>query len=418
MRTKLSWPAGLLAGLLAVAMLAMTSHEAWAQQQKSSANVSRQVGEVVKISGDQVTVRTENGQEKTFDAKDARISLDGRKTALSDLKTGDEVLIATSHDAPDKAMSLRAFRETQERRLLPRENRETREARRTSRAALGVVVQETPDQKGVKVLRVRPDGPAAKAGIQPGDVILSVKDQNVSSPSKLSELISEEKPGNSLHITFMRDGQQKSAEATLTSRREALGRMEELRGQRREAGREELPEEEAQGGAAHSWLGLFIEESPDQKGVEVMRVFPGGPSDKAGLESGDIVETINGKKVSTPGDVISVIESLKPGEKAKFEVLRDNEKKTFEVTAGDRRQFLRDQRRLREGAPLREGRRGSEAEQFGGMPWPMMEHQRQQAERDQRMEKLGNEVLQELRDLRKDVQQLQKEVAPSQPQKK
>jgi C-terminal processing protease CtpA/Prc len=416
MRTKSSWPAGLLAGLLAVAMLVATSHEAWAQPRAGLANVSRHVGEVVNISGDQITVRTESGQDKTFDvSKDARIFLDGQKTDLNNLKTGDEVLIATSKDAPEKAFTLRAFREGQEEP--PLSPRETREARRTSRAALGVVVQETPDQKGVKVLRVRPDSPAAKAGIQSGDIILAVKDQNVDSPSKLSELLSDEKPGNTLRITFLQDGQQKSAEATLTSRSETLSRMDELRGQRREAGREPLSEEETQAEAVRPWLGLFIDESPDQEGVEVMRVFPGGPADKAGLESGDVVQSINGKKVSSPDDVISAIENLKPGEKATFEILRDDEKETIEVTASDRRQFLRDQRRFREGAPFREGtRRAPEADQFGEMPWPMMEQQRRAAQRAQRMEDLGQQVLKELRDLRKDVQQLQKEVGPEKPE--
>lgn len=192
--------------------------------------------------------------------------------------------------------------------------------------------------------------------------------------------------------------------------------MDELRGQRREAGREPLSEEETQAEEARPWMGLFIDESPDQEGVEVMRVFPGGPADKAGLESGDVVQSINGKKVSSPDDVISAIENLKPGQKATFEILRDDEKETFEVTASDRRQFLRDQRRFRE-APFREGtRRAPEADQFGEMPWPMMEQQRRAAQRAQRMEDLGQQVLKELRDLRKDVQQLQKEVGPGKPE--
>jgi Do/DeqQ family serine protease len=68
---------------------------------------------------------------------------------------------------------------------------------------------------GIYVLEVSPQGAASNAGIQKGDVILKIDDQPVNSDARLAELIARGKPGDKVKITFMRDGSQHEAEATL-----------------------------------------------------------------------------------------------------------------------------------------------------------------------------------------------------------
>lgn len=415
MKRKHSWPAGFFAGLTAVVTLLMAGPHTWAQQQPGSPAANRQLGEVVSVSGNQITILTETGERKSFDVpNDAKVFLDGQKTQLQDLKKGDEVLLSATKDDPNKASSLRAFRERKEEFTA---RREAREARRASpearRPALGVVIQETPDQRGVKVLRVRPDSPAAKAGVHPGDILLSINDQSIDSPSKLSDLISEKKPGEKLSLKLNRDGQEMTVEASLVGRREVFRGME---GQRRAAGREEYFENQQEASdPQHTWLGLFIDETQDQEGVEVLRVFPGGPADKAGLRTGDIVLSIADKDVASPSDVVDALKEVQPGQTAKVVILRDDKKQTLEVKAGDRSRFLRDQRRFREGMPFRGGDRfGPGADRFGG-PTPWMEQDRFDMEQRERLESLGEEMLQELRALRRDVQELQEQIGDQAP---
>lgn len=411
-------PVNLCACFTAILLLLATNSPAWAQQPLGAASADRHLGEVVNVTDNQITILTESGENKTFDvSQDARVFLDGQNVKLQDLNQGDEVLLRVNKAAPQQAVVLRAFREQQEQTTPLREAR--RPGPETRRPVLGVIIQETEDQKGVKVLRVRPDGPAAKAGVQPGDILLSLNDQNIDSPGKLNELIREKKPGDKLNVKIMRNGQEQSVEATLISRREALSRItERQRAQRRQAGREDYPEEsQEETDQQRAWLGVFIDEAMGQQGVEVLRVFPGGPADRAGLQTGDIVLSIAEKDIASPSDVVNALKALQPGQTAKMVILRNNEEQTLEVKAGDRSRFLRDQRRFREDTPFRGGERfGSDRMgRFGGA-MPGWEQDRFDPEQRQRLEQLGQDVLRELRALRKDVQQLQEEISDQAPE--
>ncbi len=69
--------------------------------------------------------------------------------------------------------------------------------------------------EGVVINHVAPDGPAAKAGIQPNDILVRFEDQIVVEPSQLKKLIAMKKPGESVKLTYLRKGEQKSAGVTL-----------------------------------------------------------------------------------------------------------------------------------------------------------------------------------------------------------
>jgi S1-C subfamily serine protease len=79
----------------------------------------------------------------------------------------------------------------------------------TRRAALGitagVVVGSDGQPAGVNVIRVAPGGGAAKAGIKPGDVILSVNGQPTLTTSDLSEVLAPLRPGGKVKVQIMRE---------------------------------------------------------------------------------------------------------------------------------------------------------------------------------------------------------------------
>jgi len=76
------------------------------------------------------------------------------------------------------------------------------------RAALGVSVSTVTDEAGtpvgVGVRDVAPGGPAAKAGLRNGDVIIKVGDTSVAAAQQLQEMLAQHKPNETVQITFIR----------------------------------------------------------------------------------------------------------------------------------------------------------------------------------------------------------------------
>jgi putative serine protease PepD len=83
-------------------------------------------------------------------------------------------------------------------------------------AYLGVGI--TSASNGVRLNQVRPGTPAAKAGLQAGDVITAVGGTQVRDASALSTAIDAKKPGDRVTLTYLRNGQTRTATVTLAER--------------------------------------------------------------------------------------------------------------------------------------------------------------------------------------------------------
>lgn len=111
----------------------------------------------------------------------------------------------------------------------PDQRRETDRRQSERRAALGVGMSGQYRGEGVQVTRVFRGSPADRAGIQPGDVILSIGGQSVSDPRDLLSMLARMNPDQQVSITISRDGQRRTLDAQLASRRQALGSEGEQR---------------------------------------------------------------------------------------------------------------------------------------------------------------------------------------------
>jgi membrane-associated protease RseP (regulator of RpoE activity) len=99
------------------------------------------------------------------------------------------------------------------------------EGERSERGFLGVSTQalsdqladyfEAPRDRGVLVTRVERDSPADRAGIEAGDVILSVEDDPISSPGELRRAIRDRRPEATVEIGILRRGERRAVRATL-----------------------------------------------------------------------------------------------------------------------------------------------------------------------------------------------------------
>lgn len=89
----------------------------------------------------------------------------------------------------------------------------------SGRAALGVTGRTVlgPDftPAGVAVISVVKNGPADKAGIEPGDIIIGVGNTEIQTSQALSEALAPSAPGKKVDVTFVRDGNEKTVAVTL-----------------------------------------------------------------------------------------------------------------------------------------------------------------------------------------------------------
>ena len=73
----------------------------------------------------------------------------------------------------------------------------------------------------------------------------------------------------------------------------------------------------------------------EPSGALVGEVTPRSPAEKAGIKTGDVIATANGKKISDARELRLLIGSMAPGTKAQIEVNREGQKKTFDVELGE-----------------------------------------------------------------------------------
>jgi serine protease Do len=73
-----------------------------------------------------------------------------------------------------------------------------------------------------------------------------------------------------------------------------------------------------------------------QRGAIVANVSPGGPSERAGLQSGDIVTTVNGVKVETSSELTREVAKAKAGDVLRLDVIRAGKRRVVEVRSGVR----------------------------------------------------------------------------------
>jgi serine protease Do len=174
-----------------------------------------------------------------------------------------------------------------------------------TRGALGVeiqpVVPDIADALGLKdvagalVAEAQPDGPAAKAGIMPGDVIVAVDNNPISKGADLAARIGSMSPGTSATIGIIRDGRERTVSV----------RLGELPVTPFKAAAEPPSQQQ-------SHLGLTLApatsvEGAGAKGVAIVKVDPKGLAAEKGLTAGDVILDVSNQPVSSPSDVHNAI---------------------------------------------------------------------------------------------------------------
>jgi serine protease Do len=145
---------------------------------------------------------------------------------------------------------------------------------------------------GALIGDVTPSSPAAKAGIERGDVVLELDGQTVNSPDELSVRISQMAPGSVAHLKVFRNGQAKDMEVTLGEYPEKGGGATTRSGGEAPANLKGVKVQNLTADIAKQ-LGL----PSSTTGVVVNQVDPLSPAAAAGIQQGDVIQEVNRKPV-------------------------------------------------------------------------------------------------------------------------
>ena len=176
---------------------------------------------------------------------------------------------------------------------------------------------------GVFVQEVTPGGPAEKAGLKEGDIIVGINGKPVKEGNELVNTIVATPIGKSLSVTVLRDRNRKNFDVVVGDLTQVFP---ERYGNRRDPA-DVRPES---GGVTS--FGMQIENLSEQRrsnmdlkqkgGVLVVDVDANSFAEDVGLVRGDVLVSINQQPVNSTADVTRIRETLKPGAAVAFRVMR------------------------------------------------------------------------------------------------
>ncbi len=152
---------------------------------------------------------------------------------------------------------------------------------RAAAEALGASVDS-----GALITEILPESAAEKAGLRVEDIIVEVDEKKIKNARELSNAIGLMSAGDQVSITYLRDGDRRTARAELGQRVAATG----------------------SGGDIHPGLAgaQFASNTAAQlNGVETTEVEPGSPAAQRGLRAGDVIVAVNRQPVRSIADLIA-----------------------------------------------------------------------------------------------------------------
>jgi serine protease Do len=174
---------------------------------------------------------------------------------------------------------------------------------------------------GVIVGEVVPGGPAAKAGLLPEDVIVSVDGHPVKNGDELIAIVSNRHPGSTVSLGIVRAGKHMTVDCGITDRSKLYANQANAGDESNEPGPSD---------AGQSKFGITVQALPQALqsrlhitgGVVVTGVKPGSFADTIGLSQNAVIVEINRKPVTDVGSYNAIASQLKSGDDVVF-VVRD-----------------------------------------------------------------------------------------------
>jgi serine protease Do len=190
----------------------------------------------------------------------------------------------------------------------------------------------------VLVSNVVDGSPADESGLQDGDIITAIGDEDIGSVKEAVNAIKSSSPGDEVEVVILREGNKKTVEVKLGEREENKITDLDL---------DILPDIQK----AFKWtsepqgfLGVEIHDMSkdlagyfdvgEDQGVLVLGVTADGPAEKAGMKAGDVILEVDGKQVSDADQLVKYVRQHDPGDRVDLRVKRKGRIETAEVELG------------------------------------------------------------------------------------
>jgi serine protease Do len=161
--------------------------------------------------------------------------------------------------------------------------------------------------QGALVSEVVPDGPAAKAGLKSGDVILEFNGHKITDSRHLRLEVAETAPGDRVPVEVLRNGSTKTLDVKV---KEAPGE-EQLAGNKSDNSSDTDTLKGVAVGDIDSQTRQQLNIPDEVKGAVVTEVAPNSASAEAGLKPGDVITEINHHEVTGANDAVRLTEHAK-----------------------------------------------------------------------------------------------------------
>jgi serine protease Do len=201
------------------------------------------------------------------------------------------------------------------------------------RGWLGVEIQEvTPDlaksfglpsPNGALVAGVQKDGPAGKAGIQRGDIIVKFNGEPVHDEHELPEMVAQTPIGKTVPVEVIREGKHETVNVTIKELKET-----------------QVASAEGENAPGESWGMQVRDLTPEiaqqlgiqnTKGVVISGIKPDSAAAEAGLQQGDVVLEVNHQKVDSADKFASLAQQLQKDKKPALLLVQRNNSTIYTV---------------------------------------------------------------------------------------
>jgi serine protease Do len=207
------------------------------------------------------------------------------------------------------------------------------------------------DERGVEISSLDASGPAAKAGLKDGDVVLEYNGQPVQGYTQFRRMVQETPVGRQVKISVWRNGAMQTLTVTVGERKNApmvfgpdSGWNFNLPNMPNMPNMPELPMMEMPhlGTLQNPMLGItgeglgqeeqFAEFFGVQDGVLVHSVRKGSIADKAGLKAGDVITKVEDTKVGSTSEITRTLRTLRAKKTVGLTVVRGKKEMPLTVT--------------------------------------------------------------------------------------
>jgi serine protease Do len=176
--------------------------------------------------------------------------------------------------------------------------------------------------RGVPISNVEPGGPADRAGLRDGDIIVAIDGRTVRDGDSLVSEIVDRRIGSKVHVRFLRNDQMHEADMAVADRAALFQKTSS----------DVQPKPDLRPIAPPHDIGLLVKDvspeaarklnDPTLNGVVVEDVRPGSLAEDIGLLRHDVITAINRKPVRSLADYSAIVSQLKAGQDVVFAIRR------------------------------------------------------------------------------------------------